>query len=89
MEEHRKRYLELLCDRAPMLSALALKFVLSHKEVSSALLGIDKMEYLQEALAVADGNYFDEEMLARLRALAYPEPAFLDLPLWDRKGWLK
>jgi len=89
VEEHRTRYSEVLSDDVPTLSALALKFVLSHKETSSALLGIDKMEYLQEALAVADGNYFDEEMLAQLRKMAYPDPEFINLPLWDKKGWLR
>jgi len=70
------------------LSDLATKFVLSHKEVSSVLVRIDKPEYLQSALVVADGNYLDKKTLSRTKELAYPEPDFLDLPMWDRKGWL-
>ena len=67
---------------------MATKFVLSQKEVSSVLVGIDKEEYLNKALAVADGNYLDEETLNRAEGLYYPEPVFLDLPKWDRMGWL-
>ena len=86
--KHREAYQELLTKDIPSLSDLATKFVLSNKEVSSVLVGIDKPEYLQSALDVADGNYLDEKMLNRARQLAYPNPEFLDLQMWDRKGWL-
>ncbi len=89
VEEHRKVYEKLLCNEAPTLAQLATKFVLSHKEVSSVLIGIDKPEYLQEALQVVDGNYLDEQTLAQAQKLAYPDPEFLDLPKWNQKGWLK
>ena len=60
----------------------------SNKEVSSVLVGIDKPEYLESALAAADGNYFDEKTLNRAKQLAWPEPEFLDLHKWEIKGWL-
>lgn len=88
VEQHKELYNELLSETAPNLSDLATKFVLSNKEVSSVLVGIDKPEYLQSALAVADGNYLDQDEMARARQLAYPDPEFLNLPMWDRKGWL-
>lgn len=88
VEDHREVYNELLNENISTLSDLATKFVLSHREVSSVLVGIDKFEYLERALAVADGNYLDRETLARAKQLAYPEPQFLDLKMWDRKGWL-
>lgn len=89
VSQHRQKYNCLLNDKVPTLSKLATKFVLSQRGVSSVLVGIDKMEYLEDALDVIDGNYLDEAVLAKAKELAYPEPEFLDLPKWDRLGWLK
>jgi len=58
---HREVYKKLLSETGLTMSQLATKFVLSHNEVSSVLVGIDKMEYLDSAIAVADGNYLDEQ----------------------------
>ena len=88
VKNHRETYNELLDNDIPKLSSLAIKFVLSNREVSSALIGIDKPEYLQNALSVADGNYLGDKKLNRAKQLAYPEPEFLDLPMWNKKGWL-
>lgn len=88
VEAHLRLYDQLLNPCAPDLPTLATKFALSFKEVSSVLVGIDRMEYLHSALAAADGDYLDEKTLARARALRYPQPEFLDLPKWDRMGWL-
>ena len=57
VQQHRDVYHELLSETAPTLSELATKFVLSQRDVSSVLVGIDKMDYLQAALKVVDGNY--------------------------------
>ena len=89
VEDHRRRYGELLGPQIPSLPALASKFVLSFPEVSSVLIGIDRMQYLDDALEIVDGRYLDAAALAQARALAYPEPEFLDMPKWDRAGWLK
>ena len=88
VEKHREVYNELLSKDIPTLSDLATKFVLSHKQVSSVLVGIDKSEYLDSALAVADCNYLDEKTLNRAKELGFAEPEFLDLPMWNQKGWL-
>ena len=88
VQRQRELYKQLLTDEISTLSDLASKFVLSHKKVASILVGIDKPEYLQSALTVADGHYLDEESLNQAGRMAYPEPEFLDLPRWDRKGWL-
>lgn len=88
IEEHRDLYYKLLGEGIPTLSDLATKFVLSQKEVSSVLVGIDKPQYLESAVAVADGDYLDEDAMEKIRQLAFPAPEFLNLPLWDRKGWL-
>jgi aryl-alcohol dehydrogenase-like predicted oxidoreductase len=88
IQEHRELYNELLSDKIPALSDLATKFVLSSPEVSSVLVGIDKPEYLESALAVADGNYLDEETFIRAKQLTYSNPEFLNLHKWAIKGWL-
>ncbi len=89
VQQHCDLYKEFLNEDIPTLSDLATKFVLSHKDVSSVLVGIDRMEYLQKALAVADGNYLDQNTLARAQQLQYPDRGFLDLTIWRKKGWLK
>ncbi|RYZ63088.1 MAG: aldo/keto reductase [Chitinophagaceae bacterium] len=89
VERHIKKYRSLLDESAADLPSLATKFALSFKEVSSVLVGIDRINYLQESLRTANGDYFDEVKLAKAKALQYPDPAFLDLPKWDRLGWLK
>lgn len=88
VQDYREKYMQLLNGRITNLSDLATKFVLSCEGVSSALVGIDKLEYLEKALMTADGHYLDEETLKKAKQLAYPDPDFLNLPVWERKGWL-
>ncbi len=89
VEDHIKNYAALTDARARDLPTLATKFALSFQEVSSVLIGIDSMDYLLQSVQSADGFYFDEAKISEAKALAYPEPDFLDLPKWDRMGWLK
>ncbi len=88
VKKHRELYKELLNDDIRTLSDLATKFVLSFDEISSVLLGIDKPEYLESALKVVDGNYLDKAALAKAVKMEYPDQSFLNLPKWDRLGWL-
>ncbi|MBS1751418.1 MAG: aldo/keto reductase [Bacteroidetes bacterium] len=88
VEEHIKKYSSLL-QNGESLPKTAVKFALSFPQVSSVLVGIDKESYLLESLDAADGHYMDKERLQQARSLAYPDPAFLDLPYWDKMGWLK
>jgi aryl-alcohol dehydrogenase-like predicted oxidoreductase len=89
VEDHVKKYKSLIDASINDLPTLAIKFALSFKEVSSVLIGIDRLEYLQKSLQSADGIYLNEKQLAQAKALQYPNPEFLDLPKWDRMGWLK
>ncbi|MEO6931506.1 MAG: aldo/keto reductase, partial [Chitinophagaceae bacterium] len=89
VEDHIKNYAALIDARAKDLSTVATKFVLSFEEVSSVLIGIDSLDYLRQSIESADGFYFDEAKISKAKSLAYPDPAFLDLPRWDRLGWLK
>lgn len=86
---HRERYNDFLDETSPTLSVLATKFALSFDQVSSVLVGIDRPEYLYQAATTADGSYLDEAALARLQALSFPDPEFIDLRVWDRMGWLR
>lgn len=85
---HRNRYADFL-DNTMRLSDLATKFVLAHRQVASVLLGIDRPEYLDSALQTVGGNSLDKNTVEKLQRLSYPDPDFLNLPAWDRKGWLK
>ena len=88
VEQHIKLYEELYTHSVSDLASLAIKFALSYDQVSSVLVGIDRMDYLQKSLVVADGIYMDNETLLRARELQYPDPQFLDLSKWDKRGWL-
>lgn len=89
VEEHVKNYEQLLTSSITDLPALATKFALSFEEVSSILVGIDRLEYLEQSLESANGNYLDLNNLSKARELQYPDPTFLDLPKWDKMGWLR
>jgi aryl-alcohol dehydrogenase-like predicted oxidoreductase len=88
VQVHLNLYEELLSESIPDMPTLAIKFALSFGQVSSVLIGIDRMVYLQKSLAAANGVYLDNKMLARARKLCYPDPQFLDLLKWDKMGWL-
>jgi len=87
--EHRRKYLKLLGGENRSLSDLATRFVLSFADVSSVLVGIDKMEFLNKAIALANGEYLGDTVLAQIKQLAYPDPEFLNIAMWDRNGWTK
>ena len=69
------------------LPEFATKFVLSHHDISSTLLGIDSVEYLQQALNAVNGGYLDNDMFSKAIKLAYPDLNFLDLRKWNKLGW--
>jgi aryl-alcohol dehydrogenase-like predicted oxidoreductase len=86
--EHIKLYRDLLSESDYDLATLATKFALSYNQVSSVLVGIDRTDYLEKSLAVADGIYLDNETLKHVKELQYPDLKFLDLVKWDKMGWL-
>ena len=88
VEEHIRRYQALLNGSFTSLPELAVKFALSFPQVSSVLVGIDSPGYLKQSLAAANGRYLSEAQLLQAQALQYPDPAFLNLPYWDKMGWL-
>ena len=89
VEKHIQQYQGLLNDKFTNLPELAVKFALSFPQVSSVLVGMDKLDYLKQSLAAANGCYIKNDELAAVQSLAYPDPAFLNLPYWDKMGWLR
>jgi aryl-alcohol dehydrogenase-like predicted oxidoreductase len=89
VEQHIGKYRELLTDEIPELSIFATKFALSFQQVSSVLVGIDHSAYIDKAIYAVTGRLLSPAELARTQALVYPDSAFLDLPKWDRMGWLR
>ncbi len=89
VESHIKKYYTLLSPETNTLPAFATKFALSFEQVSSILIGIDKPEYLNDALACVAGNALEETVISKAKDMAFPNPTFLNLHEWDVKGWLK
>ncbi|MGN6437689.1 MAG: aldo/keto reductase [Agriterribacter sp.] len=89
VEKHIQQYNSLLNGSFTTLPELAIKFALSFPQVSSVLIGIDKQEYLRQSLEAANGKYLEKEQLEYAQSLAYPDPVFLNLPHWDKMGWLR
>jgi len=87
VEDHRHVYQAFLSG-GMTLSDLATRYVLSREGVGSALLGIDRKAYLQSALHASRQAPLGPDVVAGCEALAYHDPKFLDLPAWDRRGWL-
>lgn len=88
VESHIKKYTRLL-HNGTSLPETAVKFALSFPQVSAVLVGIDKESYLLESLRAANGHYMNKAGLEQAHSLAYPDPSFLNLPYWDKMGWLK
>ena len=88
VEQHIYSYRKLLDGKFNSLPQFATRFALSHDAVSSVLVGIDKQQYLDEAIASASGSRFDEDLLRQVQSMGYPQPGFLNLAEWDKNGWL-
>ncbi len=88
VEQHIYSYRRLVEGRFSSLPQFATRFALSHDAVSSVLVGIDKQQYLEEAIASAQGQRFDEDLLRQVQSMGYPQPGFLNLAEWDKNGWL-
>lgn len=88
VSRHIDKYQELLDDKYRDLPALATKFALSFDQISSVLVGIDSLEYLEKALAVSGRPQMDEQRRIRAIHLAYPQPDFINLHTWNQRGWL-
>jgi aryl-alcohol dehydrogenase-like predicted oxidoreductase len=89
VEKHMENYARLLEGVSYPLSTLAVKFVLSFPEITAALIGIDSFEYLEQSLDAANGDYLDKNKLESAEKTAFPDPEFINLPVWDQMNWLR
>ena len=89
VQNHIKTCSQLADDSSLELPSLATKFALGFPEVSSILVGLDRMEYLYKCLEACNGACLDEKLMVRAKQLAYADPDFLNLHTWSMKGWLK
>ncbi len=88
VEKHIAQYRGLAKEGYTGLSQLATRFALAHEAVSSVLVGIDKQQYLLDAVDAMRGSKMDNGLRQRLQQLAYPDPSFLNLAQWDKNGWI-
>ncbi|SHN14473.1 Predicted oxidoreductase [Cyclobacterium lianum] len=86
IESHIARYRDLAGNNHIDLPEYATRFVLAQAQVSAVLLGIDRLEYLDVAVETAAKGLIPEALLRGARP--FPDPEFIDIPHWDRMGWL-
>jgi aryl-alcohol dehydrogenase-like predicted oxidoreductase len=70
------------------LAEFATRYAMGKAGVSAVLVGIDRFDYLDQAMAMAENGPLTPEQLALADDLAFPDPDFIDLPGWHAKGWL-
>lgn len=87
VQEHRERCLAET-PSGMTLAGFATRFVLGRRGVHSVLVGIDREDYLEQALAWAEAGPLAPDDARRAEALAFPDPDLIDLPGWHAKGWL-
>ncbi len=88
VENHVEAYRTIAKKHFNNFPEYATKFALKHPEVSSVLVGIDKEEYLYASLRNIEGSGFSDELFIQSQKMQYPDPSFLNLAEWDKKGWL-
>ncbi|EPR68561.1 aldo/keto reductase [Cyclobacterium qasimii] len=86
IEKHIAKYAALATQEGLTLPEYATRFVLDQPNVSSVLVGIDKSLYLEKALETANLPALSKKLLAG--AIPFPDPEFINIPYWDRMGWL-
>lgn len=88
VNEHITEYACTARENHVPLATMATKFALHFQDVSSVLVGIDRMDYLKAALDVSSGDLLHQELFESLRGMAFDDPAFLNLHQWKQNGWL-
>ena len=79
---HIDRLVEIQSATRFSLPELALRFVLSIPDVSTIIVGADKIAYLDEAVSVSDGRGLSEETLLALEDMALDDPYLLNPGNW-------
>lgn len=79
---HIDRLVEIQSETRYSLPELALRFVLSIPDVSTIIVGADRIKYLDEAVSVSDGKGLSAEILLELEDMALDDPYLLNPGNW-------
>ena len=80
--EHIDRLAAIQAATPYSLPELALRFVLSIPDVSTIIVGADRMKYLEEAVSTSDGKGLSEGLRLRLEDMALDDPYLLNPGNW-------
>ena len=82
LSEHIDRLVEIQSATSYSLPELALRFVLSIPDVSTIIVGADRMNYLEEAVSTSDGLGLSGELLLKLDDMSLDDPFLLNPGNW-------
>jgi len=87
----RLRELEkLLGEEAKTLPELALRWILSHKEVSTVIPGTRKVKYVEDNASISDGRLLSDELMEVLREHRWERNFYVDLdPALKKDGYIE
>ena len=79
---HVDRLVEIQSATRYSLPEMALRFVLSIPDISTVIVGADRLAYLEEAVSTSDGEGLNEEILVKLEDMALDDPYLLNPGNW-------
>lgn len=82
LADHVDRLVAIQSATPYSLPELALRFVLSIPDVSTIIVGADRITYLEEAVSTSDGKGLSEEILVKLEDMALDDPYLLNPGNW-------
>lgn len=82
LADHVDRLVAIQSETPYSLPELALRFVLSIPDVSTIIVGADRITYLEEAVSTSDGKGLSEEILVELEDMALDDPYLLNPGNW-------
>ena len=82
LSEHIDRLVEIQSATSYSLPELALRFVLSISDISTIIVGADRIKYLEEAVSTSDGLGLSGELLLKLDDMSLDDPFLLNPGNW-------
>ena len=80
--DHVDRLVDVQSATRYSLPEMALRFVLSIPDISTVIVGADRLAYLEKAVAASDGEGLSEEILLKLKDMALDDPYLLNPGNW-------
>lgn len=80
--DHVDRLVDIQSATRYSLPEMALRFVLMIPDISTVIVGADRLEYLEKAVSASDGEGLSEDILARLEDMALDDPYLLNPGNW-------